>query len=207
MKILGVVCSPRVGGNTETLVREAMSGAEQEGAETRLLFIREKNIQPCDGCLSCRDTGECHIEDDMQPLYSELIGSDGILIGTPLYWTICGQGAIFLDRSLPLHFAGKLANKIGAGIVVAARSATATVTAILHRYFTYGHAFCVDCVIGYGSEKGDIVKDEGAMKASWELGRLMVLFAKQGNKMPEEFHIPLNPYVYKKYGVSRYRKP
>jgi multimeric flavodoxin WrbA len=207
MKILGVVCSPRVGGNTEIVMREAMSGAKQEGAETELIFIREKNIQPCDGCFRCWESGECHIKDDMQALYTKLLDSDGILIGTPTYLTICGQGAIFLDRTLPLLYTGKLANKVGGGIAVGARIAVDTVLAVFRRFFLYGHMLCVECVAGYASGKGDIVKDEWAMKASWELGRLMVLFAKQGNKFPEEFYGPLSSYVYQKHGVARYPKP
>ncbi len=34
MKVLGIVCSPRKGGNTEFLVQEALAGARDRGAET-----------------------------------------------------------------------------------------------------------------------------------------------------------------------------
>jgi multimeric flavodoxin WrbA len=36
MKILGLSCSPRKGGNTETLLAEALNGAQREGAEVEL---------------------------------------------------------------------------------------------------------------------------------------------------------------------------
>jgi multimeric flavodoxin WrbA len=206
MRIIGVVCSPRVGGNTEILVKEAMSGAKQEGADTSLLFIRGKNIKPCDGCFGCHG-GQCHIKDDMQEINNSLINMDGILIGTPLYWTLPGQAATFLDRTLPLALTGRLANKVGGAIVVAARYAGETVAALLRRYYAYCHMITMDWVVGYALNKGDVVKDEAAMKASFEVGRMMALFVKNGNKLPEEFHGPLMPYVYKKYGVARYRKP
>ena len=88
MKIIGIVCSPRVGGNTEILMQEAMSGAEEVGAETELIFIRDKNIRPCDGCCSCEVSGKCHIDDDMQEIYEKLLDSDGIIISAPTYITI-----------------------------------------------------------------------------------------------------------------------
>jgi multimeric flavodoxin WrbA len=34
MKVLGICCSPRKGGNTENLVKEALRGSALEGAET-----------------------------------------------------------------------------------------------------------------------------------------------------------------------------
>ena len=33
MKVLGIVCSPRKGGNTETMMKEALSGAGSYGAD------------------------------------------------------------------------------------------------------------------------------------------------------------------------------
>ncbi len=36
VKLLGIVGSPRRGGNTEFMMREALKAAEQEGAETEL---------------------------------------------------------------------------------------------------------------------------------------------------------------------------
>jgi multimeric flavodoxin WrbA len=44
MKILGIACSPREGGNTEILVREALQGAQEAGAETKLVLVAGKDI-------------------------------------------------------------------------------------------------------------------------------------------------------------------
>jgi multimeric flavodoxin WrbA len=73
MKVLGICCSPRKGGNTETLVNEALKGAKQEGAETELYSVSGKHIEPCDGCRACARTGICHIEDDMQDVYKKML--------------------------------------------------------------------------------------------------------------------------------------
>ena len=72
MKVLGIACSPRKGGNTEIMMKEALAGARSYGAETELWTTAGKDLKPCDGCETCvKRHGECHIEDDMQELYPQ----------------------------------------------------------------------------------------------------------------------------------------
>jgi len=44
MKVLGIVCSPRQGGNTEIMVKEALVSAGEAGAQTELVSVSDKNI-------------------------------------------------------------------------------------------------------------------------------------------------------------------
>lgn len=208
---MGVVCSPRVMGNTEVLVREALAGAREVGAEGELVLVREKNIRPCDGCLSCSRTRACHVQDDMQALYETLAACDGLILGAPAYWTICGQGAVFLDRLLPLVYGGKLANKPAAGVAVGARIAVDNVLGVFRRFFQYSHMFCVECFGAYGAAPGDVARNDYAMKAAFELGRLVALCVDQG-KVPAEYARPFSNVVREKYGfaqddVFRFRPP
>lgn len=126
MRVLGISCSLRRGGNTEVLIREALSGAQLAGAEdTEFLSLAGKKMFPCNACRACLKTGKCQIEDDMQAIYPMLIQSDGIIIGTPVYfWTVSAQAKILIDRTYCI-LRGKdgnlLRGKIGAGIVVTRR--------------------------------------------------------------------------------------
>jgi multimeric flavodoxin WrbA len=65
MKILGIVCSPREGGNTEILVREALEGVREAGGDPELVLLANKEIAPCDACAGCAKDGQCIIEDDI----------------------------------------------------------------------------------------------------------------------------------------------
>jgi len=73
LKVLGIACSPRKAGNTEILLREALAGAKESGAEVELLRISDMNIAACDGCEACHESGECRIKDDMQKAYKKIL--------------------------------------------------------------------------------------------------------------------------------------
>ena len=47
MKVLGVVASHRFLGNTEILVKEALMGAEEQGAEVEVMRWTDYEILPC----------------------------------------------------------------------------------------------------------------------------------------------------------------
>ncbi|GEM_PF-4524026 len=42
MKVLGIACSSRIGGNTEILVKEVLKSATEGGVETELVLVAEK---------------------------------------------------------------------------------------------------------------------------------------------------------------------
>ncbi len=122
MKILAISGSPRKDGNTVTLLNEVLKGAQQEGAETDLFSVAGKVIAPCDACISCRKTGKCRIDDDMQELYPKMLAADGIVIGTPIYhYMMIAQTKAIMDRTFCLDKDQMaFANKVGGVVAVAA---------------------------------------------------------------------------------------
>src|SRR3990172_13327350 len=99
MKVIGICGSPRKGGNTELLLREALESAASAGADTGLFTVFDKEIKPCDGCAACHRTGNCHIQDDMQPLYTQLQAADGIIFASPVhFWSVTAQVKIIIHR-------------------------------------------------------------------------------------------------------------
>jgi multimeric flavodoxin WrbA len=67
-KILGIVGSPRKGGNTDLLVDEVLKGAKEIGAETEKINLYKLKINPCDHCNVCfkNTNGNCKYEDDFE---------------------------------------------------------------------------------------------------------------------------------------------
>jgi NAD(P)H-dependent FMN reductase len=100
MKIIGINASPRKNANTQTLVEAVLNGAAGKGAQTRLVNLRELNINGCIGCEGCKkELGKCVQKDDLSPLLQEIAGCDGIVMGTPVYWYhVSAQFKMLVDR-------------------------------------------------------------------------------------------------------------
>jgi multimeric flavodoxin WrbA len=182
LQVLGIVCSPRKGGNTEILVQEALAGAKENGAETELLRISEMKIAQCDGCMTCHQSGECRIKDDMQKVYKKVLVADGIILGSPVYfWAVSGQAKTFMDRTYALRYPyHKLGNKVCGAIVVAGRRGSVSALSVINNFFL-GHDMLVTGlgIAGYGTKKGEVRKDEHAMKSARSLGNQVTELIKR----------------------------
>ena len=98
-QVLGIVGSPRRGGNTEILVDEVLRGAEEAGAMVEKVILTEQQIGPCRACQSCWSTGKCVQNDDMPALLAQMQRSQVWVLGTPVYWQgPTAQFKVFLDR-------------------------------------------------------------------------------------------------------------
>jgi multimeric flavodoxin WrbA len=100
--ILGIVVSARPWGNSELLVRQALLGAEAEGADVSLLRLTALRLQPCTGCLRCViGSKPCPLDDDMAWLIDAIQAADGLVLAAPTYFL--GPAAtvkLVLDRLL-----------------------------------------------------------------------------------------------------------
>jgi len=100
MKVIGINASPRKNANTQTLVEAVLAGAKKNGAQTRLVNLRELNINGCLGCEGCKKhLGKCVQKDDLTSLLQDLTEYDAIVLGTPVYWFhVSAQFKMLVDR-------------------------------------------------------------------------------------------------------------
>ncbi len=163
MKVLGIVCSAREGGNTEILVTEALDAARVAGAQCELLTVKGKNIAPCDGCNSCRKTSICHLQDDMQLIYRQLLAADAIILGSPVYFgSVSAQAKAIMDRTFLFLPNMNLKGKIAASILAVRRVKGGQTRNLLYGYFMSQGMIPVRGAIGYGREKGDVKQGVGS---------------------------------------------
>ncbi len=101
-KIVGIYCSPRQGGNTDTLLDAALKGAEDAGAAVQRVYLRDLQFVPCQNCPVCRTEGVCEIKDDMTVVYEALDNNDVIVLAAPVYFaSLCAQAKAMIDRCQP----------------------------------------------------------------------------------------------------------
>lgn len=119
MKMLGLVASVRKLGNSEILVKEALMGAEDEGAEVEMLRLTNYDVKPCEGCGRCIFLNQpCHIPDDFNHLLEKIYSADGFILGVPAY--ILEGPAILkqmIDRLFCVNYKSKVRGRPGAIIM------------------------------------------------------------------------------------------
>ncbi len=163
MRVLGIVGSPRKGGNTEILVSEVLTAAHEEGAETDIFLIHDKTINGCDACGSCFQTGACRIKDDMQELYRKMEAADAILFGSPVYFhSYTAQVKSIIDRTFCYLRNRKLKGKVAAPVLTLRKVGAGQTRIQLYGWFMSQGMIPVRGAIGYGREKGDVRTGEGA---------------------------------------------
>ena len=175
-------------------MREALNSAQASGADVELVSIVGKKIAPCDGCLACKKTGKCKIEDDMQEIYAKLLEADGIIFGTPVYfWNVSAQAKTIIDRTYVFIEGRRLRNKIAAVVVVARRAGATIAFTTFHHFFNNHNMISAGGALGYpdgaeigsgkrgggaiayaGDTRGEVVQDTRGMSEARELGAAMV---------------------------------
>jgi multimeric flavodoxin WrbA len=184
VKVVGIVGSPRLGGNTEVLTRIALEEVKKQGLETELVSLAGKKIEPCDGCRSCSKTGKCHIKDDFNSIYKKMVEADGIILATPVYY----GAATPQIASLISRFYGTrrkpLKNKVGGPIVVARRAGHNFTLAQLMFFFMISEMIVPGSTywnIAFGREKGEAAKDEEGVRTIRNFGQKLAWLVKKIN--------------------------
>lgn len=186
--IVGLSGSPRVGGNTDLILQEALAAAKAEGADVNLIRISDYRLSPCNGCMSCFSTKKCVNEDDGEKLYHEILKADGIIMASPSYFQgVTGQMKIFIDRIGFLALArGRkdFAEKVGGVIGIARRSG---VSSTCNQMLTFMTALGMIIpsggrVFAIARDKGDVAKDQEGMDTARHLGKMVARTIKNLRK-------------------------
>ncbi|MCJ7593617.1 MAG: flavodoxin family protein [Desulfobacterales bacterium] len=105
MKITVFNGSPRgKKGTTNVMVEEFLAGAVESGADMENIFLVEKEIKHCLGCVACwvKTPGKCVRNDDMGELIEKFMGSDVSVFATPIHIdNVSGIMKNFIDRLIP----------------------------------------------------------------------------------------------------------
>lgn len=183
MKVLGIVGSPRKGGNTELLMKHTLKAISEEGVETELLCLAGKDIRPCTACIVCRNEETCPIDDDVFPIYLKMKEADAIIIGSPVYsHSSSSQVRGLMERVgyISNQHGRVFAGKVGGPLVVARRLGMSLVYAQMLLWFT-SQRFFIPGVLGIaiGRDKGDVLKDEEGMNNALDFGKGVAFLLKK----------------------------
>ena len=171
--VIGISCSPHSGGNTDIMIQSVLDTVAVEGVVAEIVRTFDEDISACDACWTCKETGSCHIDDDMQRIYPKLLKADGIVIGSPVHMghNVSGTAQVFLDRTFPFWHHKKLKDKIAGGVVVSNRRSAISAIRAIQDVFIDQQMIVAGYATGYALAPGEIRKDERALQEAESLGR------------------------------------
>jgi multimeric flavodoxin WrbA len=188
MRVVAFNGSPRKKGNTYTMLKTVIEELERECIKTELVQLGGKELRGCQACYTCRKRkdGRCKIDDDIvNDCIEKMEKADGILIGSPTYFSdLTTETKALLDRA---GLVAKVNNdmfkrKVGAAVVAVRRAGA------VHTFDSINHFFTINQMIvpgssywniGIGLGKGDVEKDEEGLGTMRILGENMAWLMKR----------------------------
>ncbi|MFH1992798.1 MAG: flavodoxin family protein [Pseudomonadota bacterium] len=98
-KIAAIYGSPRRKGNTAMLLKQAVQGAKDAGAQVAEIVLRDLKMSPCLEIYGCKENGRCVIQDDFHKVIDLLLASQGVMLASPIFfYTVSAHTKILMDR-------------------------------------------------------------------------------------------------------------
>lgn len=193
MNVLMINGSPHAKGNTSVALHEMEKTFKQEGIETEILHIGNKDIRGCIACYSCMEKGRCVFEDAVNEAASKFEVCDGLVIASPVYYASANATLIaFLDRLFySTHFDKRM--KVGASVVAARRGGLSATFDELNKYFTISGMPVASSQYWnsiHGREPQEAVRDEEGLQTMRTLARNMSFLMKSIALGKEKYGMP-----------------
>jgi len=178
MKILAIVGSPRLKGNTNYLVDRAFEEASRLGADTEKIIVSQYELNPCLGHDDCASFESCLQKDDANWILDRFREADGVILATPVYYyNVSAQMKAFIDRNYFLYKHDQKYKSRAIGIIVVGEQIGIEDTLHTLRQFTDELSVnenSIFIVTGYAQKSGDVEKNLSLVEETRKLGRQMV---------------------------------
>lgn len=193
MKVLMINGSPNAQGNTYTALHEMEKIFAEEGIETEILHIGNRDIRGCIACRACMKTGKCVFDDAVNEYAAKFEECDGLVIGSPVYYaSASGTLTAFLDRFFYSTKFNKTM-KVGACVVAARRGGLSSTFDQLNKYFTISGMPVASGQYWnsvHGGAPGEAAQDTEGMQGMRTLARNMTFLMKSIALGKEKYGIP-----------------
>ncbi len=195
MKVLLINGSPNAKGCTYTALNEVANALEDNGVESEIIQVGQKDVRGCIGCRKCKSTGKCVFDDIVNEVAPKFEAADGIIVGSPVYYASPnGTLVSFLDRlfySVPFD----KTMKIGASVVSCRRGGNSATFDMLNKYFAISQMPIVTSQywnMVHGNTAQEVMQDLEGLQTMRTLGRNAAFLikaidmAKDKNGLPEK---------------------
>ena len=127
MKTIIINASPRKTWSSSQILKSALKGAQEAGAETEYVHLYDLAYSGCRSCLACKRHGianpcRCYWKDDLSPILERIYESDRLIAASPVYFgePTAGFRAFFERLAFPaLSYDSYLASQYTGSLDVA----------------------------------------------------------------------------------------
>ena len=186
MRVLGIMGSPRMKGNTDLLLDAALDGAREQGAEVEKIVVDKLDIAPCREYYGCERDGNCVIRDDMDAIYPKLLESDAVIVASPMFfYGLSSQVKALIDRSQALWArrytlkqeppdGGRQGAFIAVGATKGRELFTGSILTVKYFFEAIGVDYAGELLIRGVDKRGEIKQHPSALADARELGKRLV---------------------------------
>jgi len=183
LKVLGIMGSPRIKGNTDLLLDETLKGAEDQRAEVEKIVVDKLKISPCREYYGCLRDGNCVIRDDMDAIYPKLLEADRIIVASPIFfYGLTSQVKALIDRCQALWVRKYVLKQdltdsarkgafIGVGATRGKKLFDGSILTVRNFFQIISVEYVDELLIRGIDKKGEIKEHQTALSDAFELGR------------------------------------
>ena len=187
MKVVAFNGSPRKRGNTYHAIQTVFKVLKKEGIKTELIQLGGADIKPCRACFKCfkNKNLRCVQNDKINSFIEKMIGAEGIIIGSPTYFSnVSPEVKSLIDRAGLVARANEhlFKRKVGAAVIAARRAGATHVYSSINFFFGISHMIIPGSSywnLGIGLNPGDILKDKEGIATFKDLGQNMAWLLKK----------------------------
>lgn len=203
MKVLMINGSPHEFGTTRRALDEIAKTLTENGIDSEIVTVGNKEISGCRVCGVCAKTGRCVEKSGLvNEIIEKIEKSDGLIVGSPVYYaSLNGTLKCLLDRVF--YAKTSFAYKPAAAVAVARRAGTTATLDIINKYFLISNMPIVSSQywnMVHGSNGEQAEEDGEGLQTMRVLGKNMAWLIKSieagknsGIALPEqEKHIRTN---------------
>ncbi len=185
MKVLGIMGSPRIKGNTDLLLDEALRGARSQQAEIEKIIVDRMKITPCKEYYGCLKDGNCVMRDDMDIIIPRLIEADGIIVASPMFfYGVTAQLKALIDRCQALWVRGNILKNlpesrkkgafIGVGATKGKQLFDGSILVIKYFFQSFGAEYADELLVRGVDKRGEIKEHPDLLQEAFALGERLV---------------------------------
>jgi len=185
MKVVLFNGSPRKKGNTYHCLNLVMEELKAVGIECEYIWIGREKLQGCIACNECivNQDQKCTIQgDNMNDYIQSMLESDGIIIGSPTYFSDLTTSTKALIERAGYATGRLLKNKVGAAVVAVRRAGANHVFSSINYFFLIKEMIVVGSTywnLGIGRNPGEVLEDEEGIRTFQNLGKNLAYVLKK----------------------------